>query len=39
MDFDWYSLFQLDKTAQVKQVPESLYKHIKLNEIEKISSH
>jgi hypothetical protein len=39
LDFDWFSLFKLDKTAQVKQVPENIYKHIQLNDIEKVSSH
>jgi hypothetical protein len=39
LDFNWFSLFKLDKTAQVKQVPESIYKHIRLNDIEKVSSH
>jgi hypothetical protein len=39
LDFDWLSLFDLDKTAQVKQIPERIYKHIQLSDIEKISSH
>ena len=39
IDFDWLSLLKLDKTAQVKQVPESIYKNIQLNDIEKVSSH
>jgi hypothetical protein len=39
IDFDWLSLLKLDKTAQVKQVPESIYKKIQLNDIEKVSSH
>ncbi len=39
LEFDWFSLFKLDKTAQVKQVPENIYKHILLNDNEKVSSH
>jgi hypothetical protein len=39
MDFDWFRFFKLDKTAQVKQVPENIFKHIQLNVIEKVSSH
>ena len=39
LDFDWLSLLKLDKTAQVKQVPESIYKNIQLQDIEKVSSH
>ena len=39
LDFNWFSLLELDKTAQVKQVPESIYKKIQLNDIEKVSSH
>jgi hypothetical protein len=39
MDFNWYGLFKLEKTAQVRQVPESLYKHIHLKDIENVSTH
>ncbi len=39
LDFDWFSLLELDKTAQVKQVPENIFKHIQLNDVEKVSSH
>jgi hypothetical protein len=39
LEFDWFSLFKLDKTAQVKQLPENIYKHILLNDNEKVSSH
>jgi hypothetical protein len=39
MNFDWEGLFKLDKTAQVLQVPESIYKKIQLNDIENVSCH
>ena len=39
MDFDWLSLLKRDKNSKDKQIPESIYKNIQLNDIEKLSWH